>query len=45
MRTSTPVRAVPVKHWKIPPGQEKKLEKAERDRDDDCRGHGKKGKC
>ena len=40
-----PVRAVPVKHWRIPPGQEKKLEKAERDRDDDCRGHGKKGKC
>jgi hypothetical protein len=40
-----PVRAVPVKHWRIPPGQERKLEKAERDRDDDCRGHGRKGKC
>jgi hypothetical protein len=42
-----PVRSVPVKHWKFPPGQEKKMERAEHDRDDDCRGrgHGKKGKC
>ena len=41
------VRAVPVKHYKIPPGQEKKTERAEREeRADRCPpGLAKKGQC
>ena len=38
------VRNVPVQHWKIPPGQEKKVERAERERH--CPpGLAKKGEC
>jgi hypothetical protein len=38
------VRAVPVKHYKIPPGQERKMERAERD--GRCPpGLAKKGEC
>ena len=41
------VRAVPVKHYKIPPGQEKKIERAEREeRAERCPpGLAKKGQC
>jgi hypothetical protein len=40
-----PVRAVPVRHYKIPPGQEKKMERAE-ERADRCPpGQAKKGQC
>jgi hypothetical protein len=38
------VRTVPAKHWRIPPGQEKKMERAERE--GRCPpGHAKKGEC